>query len=465
MKMQVNSTSVKIFNLNKKFVTNFINIQKKIKNFNKSITVDGDKSISIRSLIFASLANGISNINNLLESEDVFHTIYALRKLGVKIKKKKTKYVINGLGIHNFKYKKNIVINAGNSGTLARLIFSILIKSPYKIKITGDESLSKRDMSRIIIPLSKFETKFYPKNKKTLPLSIKKIDDLKKNKFLENKGSAQVKSAIMLAALHYKNETEILAKKSRNHTENFFKFLNIPIKIIKNKKYDLIKVKGIDNFESFNYNVPGDVSSSLFFIAISVLSNKSQITLKKININASRMGAIDILKKMGVKFKFKNKINYKEELISDITVKSPKKIKSINCPTRMNSRAIDEFLIIFLIAAKAEGTSYFKDIGELNQKESPRLKAASKFLTMIGVKNYSTNSSIKIKGNPNLKLKGNYVMKNFLKDHRVFMMSTVAALTLGGNWNIYDPECSKTSFPSFLKLIKNIGGKYKIHKN
>ena len=122
-------------------------------------------------------------------------------------------------------------------------------------------------------------------------------------------------------------------------------------------------------------------------------------------------------------------------------------------------------MIIFLIAAKAEGTSYFKDISELNQKESPRLKAASKFLTMIGVKNYSTNSSIKIKGNPNLKLNGNYVMKNFLKDHRVFMMSTVAALTLGGNWNIYDPECSKTSFPTFLKLIKNIGGKYKIHKN
>ena len=118
-------------------MTNFINIKKKIKNFNKSITVDGDKSISIRSLIFASLANGISNINNLLESEDVFHTIYSLRKLGVKIKKKKTRYIVNGLGINNFKYKKNIIINAGNSGTLARLIFSILIKSPHKIKITA----------------------------------------------------------------------------------------------------------------------------------------------------------------------------------------------------------------------------------------------------------------------------------------------------------------------------------------
>ncbi len=445
-------------------MSNFININKKIKNFNKSISVDGDKSISIRSLIFASLGNGISYIDNLLESEDIFHTINALRKLGVKIKKKKKKYVVNGLGINNFKYKKNITINAGNSGTLARLIFGILIKSPYKIKIIGDESLSKRDISRIVRPLSRFGAKFYPKNKKTLPITIKQIKSFKKTKFIENKGSAQVKSAIMLAALHYKSETEILAKKSRNHTENFFKFLNIPIKIKKSKKYDQIKINGVEKFKSFHYEIPSDISSGLFFIALSILSNKSELNLKKININFSRMGAIDILKKMGVKFKLTNKKKYRGEEISDINIKTPKEIKSINCPTSMNSRAIDEFLIIFLIAAKANGVSFFKDIGELNQKESPRLKIASKFLTMIGVKNYSTSTSIKIIGNPNLELKGKYVMKNFIKDHRVFMMSTVAALTLGGNWDIHDPECSKTSFPSFLKLIKNIGGNYKLYK-
>ncbi len=443
---------------------NFINIKKKIKNFNKSITVDGDKSISIRSLIFASLANGVSIIENLLESEDIFHTIDALKKLGVKIRKNKKKYIVNGLGINNFKYKKNIIIHAGNSGTLARLILGLLIKSPYKIKIVGDKSLSKRDISRIVNPLSKFEAEFFPKNKNTLPLAIRKIDSIKKNKFLENKGSAQVKSSIMLAALYYKNETEILAKKSRNHTENFFKFLNIPIKIKKNKKYDLIKIKGVDKFKSFNYNIPADISSGLFFIAMTILSNKSKLNLKKININSSRMGAIDILKKMGVKFKFRNKKKYKGEIISDIQVKSPKKLNSINCPSSMNSRAIDEFLIIFLIAAKARGISYFKDIGELNHKESPRLKVASKFLRMIGVQNYSTNDSIKIVGNPNLKLNGNYVMNNYLKDHRVFMMSTIAALTLGGNWKIYDPECSRTSFPSFLKLVKKIGGKFKLYK-
>ena len=153
---------------------------------------------------------------------------------------------------------------------------------------------SFRDISRIVRPLSRFGAEFYPK-KENSTYSNKQIKSFKKTKFIENR-ICSGKSAIMLAALHYKNETKILAKKSRNHTENFFKFLNIPIKIIKKKKYDLIKVKGKDNFKSFNYNVPSDVSSSLFFIALSILSNKSELTLKKVNINVSRMGAIDILK-------------------------------------------------------------------------------------------------------------------------------------------------------------------------
>ena len=163
---------------------------------------------------------------------------------------------------------------------------------------------------------------------------------------------------------------------------------------------------------------------------------------------------------MGIKFELSNIKYYKGEKISDIKVSSPKIIKSINCPVKFNSSAIDEFLIIFLIAAKAKGISYFKDIGELNQKESPRLKIGSKFLTMIGIENYCTDSSIKIKGRPNLQLNGNYIMKDYLKDHRIFMMSTIAALTLGGNWKIYDPQSANTSFPSFLKLIKKLGGEF-----
>ena len=164
---------------------------------------------------------------------------------------------------------------------------------------------------------------------------------------------------------------------------------------------------------------------------------------------------------MGAKIIIKNKKNYKGEKIGDIYVNSIKSLKSINCPTKYNSAAIDEFLIIFLVAARAKGISYFKNLAELNQKESPRLKLGSKILNMIGIKTELTNHSIKIHGQPNLDLKKSYEIKNYLKDHRIFMMTTIAALTLGGSWKIHDSDSIKTSFPLFLKLIKDLGGKFK----
>ena len=162
---------------------------------------------------------------------------------------------------------------------------------------------------------------------------------------------------------------------------------------------------------------------------------------------------------MGAKIIFKNKKIYKGEQIADICVKSIKKLNSINCPTKLNSSAIDEFLIIFLVAAKAKGTSYFKNLEELNLKESKRLNWGSKILNKIGIKTKLTNHSIKIKGNPKLNLYKTYEIKNYLKDHRVMAMSTIAALTLGGRWKINDPDSINSSFPSFLKIIKSLGGK------
>ena len=159
---------------------------------------------------------------------------------------------------------------------------------------------------------------------------------------------------------------------------------------------------------------------------------------------------------MGVKIVFKNKRNYKGESKSDIVVKSAKSIKAINCPPKLNSGAIDEFLVIFLVAAKAKGISYFKDLSELNQKESPRLKWAKKILNKMGVKTITTNNSIKIFGNPNLNVKNNIVIKNYMKDHRVFMTSVIAALSFGGKWTIHDKDSINTSFPNFLKIIKKL---------
>ena len=162
---------------------------------------------------------------------------------------------------------------------------------------------------------------------------------------------------------------------------------------------------------------------------------------------------------MKVKIKTINKRVYKGELIADLVIHSSKKLKSINCPIKFNSAAIDEFLLIFLVAAKADGTSYFKNLSELNEKESPRLKWGSKILNKIGIKNFVTNNSIKIYGNPDIEVKKKIVIKNFLKDHRVFMTSVVAALSFGGEWQIHDKDSINTSFPSFLNKMNYLGAK------
>ena len=429
---------------------------KKITSFNKKITISGDKSISIRWVLLASQAEGRSKAYNLLMSDDVLAAINSIKKLGIKTKINKNYCEIIGNGINGFKYKKNQIINAENSGTLGRLILGLLVKSPFKIKVIGDKSLSKRDFSRVTIPLEKFGVTFDYKNENKLPLSILGSQSIKDINYFEKRGSAQCKSSIMLAALNASGTTFIKAKKSRNHSELLFKYLKIPIKIKKTKKYDFINIQKPKKIKAFNYQIPGDISSSAFFIVLTMLANDSRLLIKNVNINPSRMGAITILKKMGAKIYLKNKKNYKGEKISDILIRSSNNLKSINCPSELNSSAIDEFLIIFLVAAKAKGISYFKDMSELNQKESPRLNWGSKILNMMGVRTELTKDSIKIYGQPNLKITKPIIIKNYLKDHRIFMMSAIAALTCGGKWKIYDKDSINTSFPSFLKIVRDI---------
>ena len=436
-----------------------IKITNVINPFNKEITVSADKSISIRCVLLASQAIGVSKIYNLLESEDVINSLKCIEKLGIKYKKFQKHYKIYGYGINGYNFNNNTKLFAGNSGTLARLILGLLINSKKKLILTGDSSLSKRDFSRVITPLNTFGANIISKNN-SLPLKISGTEFLRPIKYNERLGSAQCKSAVMLAAIKTPGITIIKAKKSRNHTELLFKYLKIPIKIFRNNRYDFINVKGLSNFKGFNYRVPSDISSCSFFLVLTLLSRKSTLKIKNVNINKTRTGVIEILNKMNSKIIFKNKRYYKGEQIADILVKSRKLgLKGINCPKRLNSSAIDEFLIIFLIAAKAKGISRFKDLGELNKKESPRLDIAVKFLRKLGIKVIRKNNDINIYGNPNLALKGKYNIKNFKKDHRVFMMSCIAALSFGGNWIINNPESVNTSFPEFLKKIKFLGGK------
>ncbi len=435
-----------------------VHINERIKSFNKKIYVPGDKSLSIRWILMASQAVGTSIAYNLLKSEDVLSALNAIKKLGISYKINKKNCTIYGKGLNGFRFKNNTTINAGNSGTLARLIFGLLVKSKNQIILKGDQSLSKRDFSRVIKPMRMFGQNIKSKNQK-LPIKIKGTGYPRPINYNETKGSAQVKSCILLAAIKTFGETKIKSIPSRDHTEKLFKYLNLPIKISKEKKLDLISYKGVKNYKGFNYVIPGDISSSSFFIVLTLLTRNSKILIKNVNVNKSRTGIIDILKMMKAKITLKNKKNYNGEDIADIFVKSSNKLKSINCPSKMNSRSIDELLLIFLTCATANGVSKFNKIGELRHKETDRLKFANNFLNMMGIRTKMTNNSFKIYGNPNLKLSKTYKVEKYDKDHRACMLSFVAALALGGKWIIHDIDSINSSFPNFISLLKNLGAK------
>ena len=439
---------------------NSVIISKKILKFDKIISANPDKSLSIRWALMAAQAIGKSKGYNILNSEDVNNTLKSLKKLGVKLKKRKNYCEIEGVGLNGFNFKNNTEINCENSGTLARLICGILAKTNKTVILKGDASLSKRDFSRVIKPLNLLGVKIIS-NSKRLPLKIKGTNFLKPIEFEENIGSAQVKSCIMLAALNTPGVTKIKAAKSRNHSELMFKYLKIPIKINKSKNFDRIEIKGLNQYQSFNYKIPGDISSSSPFICLAALSKNSKILIKGVNVNPSRTGIIDILKKMNVKIIIKNKKKYNGEYVADLLVKSCKSLDAIKCEKKYNSRAIDEFPLIFLACAKAKGISYFNNLSELRQKESDRLKITSNFLKMIGIKVEEKFDSLKIYGNPKLDLNKKFIIKNYMKDHRVFMMACIAALTFGGKFEIHDKDSIKTSFPSFIKILKKIGAEIK----
>ena len=438
-------------------------VKKRINKFNKSIFVEGDKSISHRALLISSQAYGVSKLKGILEAEDVLNTINVLKKLGVKIIKKKNFYFVYGNGLGSFKTQNYLTINAGNSGTLARLLMGFLTTYPHKIKITGDQSLSKRPMGRIIDPLEKFGVSFEPKGKKTLPVYIIGTEMPMAISHKEKIGSAQVKSAIIFASLNTPGITKIKElKKSRDHTEKMLKYTGANIKVKKLKNYNLISIEGQKDFKAFNLNVPGDISSAAFFIVLTLLSKHSIIKIKNINLNPTRKGIIIVLRKMDAKIKVENVKTKFGEKVGDIIVKSST-LKSIKCPSSLVPSTIDEFTILMIAAAAAKGVSTFSGLSELNKKESPRLNLMNTILNQIGIKTKLGQGNIKIVGNPNKRLNKSYVIKTHF-DHRICMSVFVMCQIFGGQIKIKDFNSVNTSFPNFLNLMKKLGAKYEIKK-
>ena len=444
---------------------NSVLINNKIGEFNKTIFVESDKSISHRSLLIASQCIGVSNINNILESEDVKNTIVCLKKLGVNILKKNKKYIVYGNGLGSFKKPKNNFLYTGNSGTLTRMLFALLgTQSNLKVKISGDKSLNKRDMKRVIDPLSKIGCYFYPKNKTTLPLTIEGTNMPLAQNHLEKIGSAQVKSAILLAALNTPGITRIKIKKiSRDHTENLLNKIKADINIKKKKNTHLISLKGQKNLFGFNITIPGDPSSAAPFIILALLSNNSKLLIKNINCNPTRIGFINILKKMNANIKIKNLRKKEGEPIGDIIIKSST-LKSIKCPKTLVPSAIDEFPLLFITASLIKGTSKFNGINELRHKESDRIKSVETGLNEIGIKTKSTINSLTIFGNPDIKINKKLIISP-KEDHRIAMAFFCLGQLINGKVLIKNFQTVNTSFSKFLFTMKKIGASFEIKKN
>ena len=439
-------------------------LKKKIAPFRKTISVDSDKSISIRSFLIGAICQNITKVKNALESDDVQSTIESLKKLGVYINKDKFKnYLIYGKGLGSLFVKKNTTLNFGNSGTLARLLIGILSTTPdIEIKVKGDHSLNKRSMKELIFLMSKFGAFFYPRNKFNFPLKI--ISSHMPIGIKYKAGvSAQLKSAVILAGLNaYGNTTIIEKDRSRDHTENML-INNSKIIKIMNRRKKIIKIFGKKDLSSSEIVVPGDPSSAAFFTAITLLNKDSSITIKNVGLNPTRIGFYKILKRQGAKIRFFKLKKINNELRGDISVKSSK-IKPIKANKKYYVNSTDEYPILFIIAALTKGLSIFKGISGLANKESNRIVEMQKVLKQVGIKTALSKDKLKIFGKGIINAQKKKILVPELGDHRICMSTFVLATITGAEAKIKNFDTVFTSSPSFLKIMSKLGAKFEIKK-
>ena len=406
------------------------------------ISIPGDKSITHRAIILGSLSNGLVKIKNALLSEDCIKTITAFRMLGVKISIENEVISIYGNGLNSLEAPSS-EIDAGNSGTLARLISGILAAQNFRSSIIGDESLTKRPMKRIIKPLTDIGAKVISETN-TLPISFFE-SSLNSINYTSSIPSAQIKSCLILASLFIEGESTIQENiKTRDHTERMLQYFEYPLSI-NNKS---ISLHGGGIISAKDITVPSDISSASFFIVGALIKPNSNITLKSVGVNPLRTGLIDILIKMGADINLTNTRTIGNEPVADIVVKSSK-LKPINLSGDVISRLIDELPILFIACACCDGISSINDIEELRHKESDRIKSMEEGLANLGIKVNTTSNSINITGGY---FKGGIV--NSHGDHRIAMSFLIAGLIAIKPITVIDTNNINTSFPSFVDLLK-----------
>jgi len=424
-------------------------IVKKSKGLKGEIEVPGDKSISHRAIIFSSLAEGKSKIKNFLFAQDCLSTLNCFKKLGVNIEIIDNDVYVEGRGLRGL-LEPDDVLDAGNSGTTVRLLLGILAGQEGLFSvITGDDSLRRRPMGRIVKPLIQMGAILMGrKDGELLPISIKG-SKLKGITYKMPIASAQVKSSLLISGILAEGETKIIEPSlSRNHTELIFEYLGLPLKIDGLE----LTTHGVDRFTAKDFYIPGDFSSASFIIGGALIVPDSKVIIKNVGLNPTRIGMLEILRNSGARIKILREDFWGKEKIGDILIETSE-LNSFIIEGEIVPRLIDEVPILAILATQAKGRSFFRDMSELRVKESDRIKGIVENLIRMGVKIEELEDGFYIDG-PAI-LKG--IEINTFYDHRLSMAFTIAGLISEGE-TIVERESIDISFPEFINILKNIGG-------
>ena len=419
----------------------------KVSKLNGTITVPADKSITHRAIMLSSLATGKSYINNYLKSDDCLMTMNAFKQMGVNIEQTQNSLTITGVGINGL---KNSVkeIYAGNSGTTTRLLSGVLAGQNFSSTITGDASLSKRPMKRVIEPLSLMGVNIKAKDNNFLPMTINTNGNLKSINYTSSVASAQVKSCILFAGLYADGTTTVTEPiKSRDHSERMFKTFGADISVDGLS----VSVKKCNRLYAQEITVPCDISSAAFFIVAGLIVPNSNIKILNININKTRDGILTVLKSMGANIVLDNVRNVSGEDVADIEIKTSK-LNSASFGKEIVPSLIDEIPIIVLAATQAEGQTVISGAKELKVKESDRIHSVASQLNKMGADIKETDDGFIINGPT--KLKGATV--DSFDDHRIAMMLSTAGLIAEGETEVLKSDCVKISFANFYEVLKQI---------
>ncbi len=422
-----------------------------------SIKLSSDKSLSIRAILFSSIAYGISTIKINNPGEDALTSINAIKKLGIKVVKKNDYYTIFGLGVGYPANKKKLIINCGNSGTTLRLLTPLISSSKVNVKIIGDQSLSKRPYRLEF--LKKFLMNIKATNNQFLPLNINGHSNCIQANIKIDKPSAQMVSAATLAAIVSFGKTTIQCPNNlRDHTTRLLKYLNYPIKVRNKNKYQIINILGRKLLKPItNYTIPSDPSSSAFLISIAILTKGSNIKIKNVCLNPFRIGFINVLKRMGANIKFKNQRKYFGEPVGDIIATYSPNLKGVDIQSNEVASIIDEIPVLLIVSLFCNSKSFFKNLTELKFKESDRLKIMYENLKLCGANIKRVKDNLIINGfKENFYSNKIIVIKNFNKDHRIAMAFFVLSAISRKKIQINDFNCTNVSFPNFLETIKKL---------